>query len=56
MIRVYFNGILECGAHVESSVEVREDYGMGELVRAIKAAGFIAFRLPTMKRYTKVEA
>ena len=54
-IKVYFNGVLNCGAFIYGAeVEVREDYGMGELVRAIKAAGYKSFMLPSMKILAEV--
>lgn len=54
-IKVYFDGILECGAYIRGAdVEVREDYGMNELVRAIKAAGYKAFMTENMRVLAKV--
>ena len=54
-IKVYFNGVLECGAFIcGATVEVREDYGMGELVSAIKAAGHKAFQTETMRVLVKI--
>ena len=53
--KIYFVGILECGACIYGAeVEVREGCGMGELVRAIKAAGYKAFKLDTMRIFAKV--
>ena len=57
MVEVIFDGVLQCGAYIQGAkVEVGEDYGMAELVRAIKAAGYISFMLPSMRRLAKVEA
>jgi hypothetical protein len=55
LTKVYFDGILECGAYIKGAdVEVREDYGMNELVRAIKAAGYKAFMTENMRVLVKV--
>lgn len=49
-IKVYFDGVLECGAYIMgANVVVPENYGMGQLVRAIKQAGYKAFKLDTMR-------
>jgi hypothetical protein len=53
--KVCFTGILNCGAYIYGAeVYVRKGYGMGELVRAIKAAGYKAFMLDTMRVMVKV--
>ena len=50
MIKVYFNGVLTCGAYIYGAcVEVPEDYTMRQLVNAIKEAGYIQFMLDSMK-------
>ena len=55
LTKVYFDGVLECGAYIKGAdVEVREDYGMNELVRAIKAAGYKAFMTDNMRVLAKV--
>lgn len=49
-IKVYFDGVLESGAYIMgANVEIPENYGMGQLVRAIKQAGYKAFKLDTMR-------
>lgn len=53
--KIYFVGILNCGACIYGAeVDVRKGCGMGELVRAIKAAGYKAFMLDTMRVFAKV--
>ena len=55
--KVYFTGILNCGACIYGAeVEVREGYGMSELVRAIKEAGYKMFKLDSMRVFAKVVA
>lgn len=55
LTKVYFDGILECGAYIKGAyVEVREDCGMSELVRAIKVAGYKAFMTENMRVLAKV--
>ena len=54
-IKVYFDGVLECGAYIQGAdVVVPENYGMGQLVRAIKQAGYKAFKLDTMRVLVKI--
>ena len=54
-MKVYFNGNLECGAYIQNAmVEVPEDYTMNQMVNAIKAAGYVTFKLPTMKRLVRI--
>ena len=54
-IKVYFNGVLECGAYIMGAeVEVPENYGMGQLVRAIKEAGYKKFMTETMRTMANV--
>lgn len=54
-IKVYFDGVLECGSYIMGAdVEVPENYGMGQLVRAIKQAGYNAFKLDTMRVLVKI--
>lgn len=55
-MKVYFNGNLECGAFIQNAVvEVPEDYTMRQMVEAIKHAGYISFKLPSMKRSVFIE-
>ena len=50
MMKVKFYGITkEYGCGVYASVILPEDYTMNQLVQAIKAAGYSAFRTETMK-------
>lgn len=52
---VYFDGVLECGAFIRGAmVDVPKNYGMGQLVRAIKAAGYKAFMTETMRVLVKI--
>ena len=54
-IKVYFDGVLECGAYIMGAdVVVPEYYGMGQLVRASKQAGYKAFKLDTMRVLVKI--
>lgn len=54
-IKVYFDGVLECGAYIMGAdVVVPENYGMGQLVRAIKHAGYKAFKLDTMRIFVNI--
>ena len=54
-IKVYFDGVLECGAYIMGAdVVVPENYGMAQLVRAIKQAGYKAFKLDTMRVLVKI--
>ena len=55
MKRVYFDGVTESGAYVQSaSVLVNEDYTMLQLVTAIKAAGYVKFMTKTMRKFANV--
>lgn len=55
MERVYFTGITNSGCCIYGAmVEVRKDYGMAELVRAIKNDGYKMFMLDTMRRFATV--
>ena len=50
MIKVYFNGVLNCGAYIYGAcVYVPEDYTMRQLVNAIKEAGYKQFMIDSMK-------
>lgn len=54
-IKVYFDGTLECGAHIQGAmVIVPEDYTMNQLVTAIREAGYITFRTETMNRAVSI--
>ena len=54
-IKVYFNGVLNCGAFIYGAcVEVPEEYTMNQLVTAIKNAGYKQFMTDTMKRLAYV--
>lgn len=51
MIKVYFDGQLECGAYIKNAMVILpEDYTMNQLVKAIKEAGYISFMTDTMKK------
>lgn len=55
MIKVYFNGVLNCGAFIYGAeVTVPETYTMNQLVTAIKNAGYKSFMTETMKRLANV--
>lgn len=55
MIKVYFNGVLNCGAFIYGAeVTVPENYTMLQLVTAIKNAGYKSFMTDTMKRLANV--
>ena len=49
MTQVQFYGITAMGCGCYASVILPEDYSMNMLVKAIKAAGYVAFRTATMK-------
>jgi hypothetical protein len=49
MTRVHFYGITESGCGCYASVAVPEESTMNQIVQAIKAAGYTAFRLESMK-------
>ena len=54
-IKVYFNGVLECGAYFQGAdVEVPENYTMLQLVTAIKEAGYKRFMTETMRTMANV--
>ena len=54
-IKVYFNGVLECGAYIQGAdVEVPENYTMLQLVTAIKEAGYKRFKTETMRTMANV--
>lgn len=48
--------ITEMGSHIYTTITVKEDYTMNEVVNEIKRLGYIAFRLvDTMKTYVMIE-
>lgn len=54
MKKVYFDGVLDCGAYIQNAMVVLpEDCGMAQLVREIKNLGFVSFKLDSMKRLVK---
>lgn len=55
MKKVYFNGVLKCGAYVQDAcVIVSCDCTMNELVKAIKEAGYTQFMTGGMSRLAEV--
>ncbi len=45
----------EMGSHIYTTITVREDYTMNEVVREVKRLGYVSFRLiDTMKTYVRV--
>lgn len=55
MEKIYFDGARESGALVLNAVVVLpEGWGMSQLVRAIKEAGYVSFMTRTMKRFVKI--
>lgn len=55
MIKVYFDGQLECGAYVQNAcVILHEDYTMRQFVNAVKEAGYVSFMTRNMKRLVEI--
>ena len=55
MIKVYFDGQLNCGAYVQNAyVILNEDYTMRQLVNAIKDAGYASFMTRTMRTLVEI--
>lgn len=55
MAKLNIQAITEQGCTVYASIKVSEDYTMNEVATAVKAKGYIEFRLvDTMKVFVKV--
>lgn len=54
MIKLNIQAITESGSVVYTDLRVREDYTMSEVVKAVKAERYTAFRLATMKVFVTV--
>lgn len=45
----------EMGSHIYTTITVREDYSMNEVVKEIRRLGYVSFRLvDSMKTYARV--
>lgn len=55
MIRLNIAVTTETGCHIYTTIKMREDYTMNEVVREVKRLGYVTFRLiDTMKCYVRV--